>query len=194
MYHIKNDKRTELTSGLISNALNELILNNNCPNLTVTQLVKKAGVGRATFYRSFDSLEDVLRYQIDSVMKELFHTIHNKLSHLEFFYEYDLYTMFFHFWNENDAILKVLLMSNKKSLFSASFNSLYNNNLKFIQPLLDIQDSHWSYFVILRSAVFTDGLFEWIQRGKKESSEEISKILLLSFSELHMVKMSLKKS
>ncbi len=193
LYHIKNDKRTKLTAELLGNALNKLIFKDKWLDLTVTELVNEAGIGRATFYRNFDAIEDVLKYQIDISMNKLFKTLYSQLSLLDFFYEYELYTMFFTYWTANDHIIKVLLQSDNKTLFYNSFNNFYNEKLNFIKSSLGIQDSHWSYFVVLRSTIFTNGLFEWIKRGKKESPEEISKILLFSFSELHMVKMSLPK-
>ena len=194
MYHIKEDKRTKITTQLICEALTSLILEGHWENLTITALVSKAQVGRATFYRSFDFIEDVLKYQVDKAMEELFHYIYDQIKQLPYFYEIDLYSLFFEYWDQYDILLKVLIMSNQLSLFKNQFNSLYFQKLSFVQKLLNIKDSHWSYFVVLRSAILSDGLFEWIRKGKKESPEEISKILLLSFSELHLVKLSLQKS
>lgn len=193
MYHIKEDKRTKITTQLISEALTSLILENQWEKLTITALVNRAQVGRATFYRSFDFVEDVLKFQVDKAMDELFHYIYNQIKQLPYFYEIDLYNLFFKYWDQHDILLKVLIMSNQRPLFKNQFNSLYIQKLSFVQKLLKIEHSHWSYFVVLRSAILSDGLFEWIQKGKKESTEEISKILLLSFSELHLVKLSLQK-
>ncbi len=39
-------------------------------DISVTDIVKKAGVGRATFYRYFKSKEDIIVYYFDSVAKE----------------------------------------------------------------------------------------------------------------------------
>lgn len=193
MYHIKNDKRTITTTQLISNALTSLILENQWEKLTITALVNRAQVGRATFYRNFDLVEDVLKFQIDKAMEEMFNYIYSEIMHLPHFHEIDLYYHFFKYWDQHDILLKVLIMSNQLSLFKNQLNSLYLLKLSFVQKNLNIKDEHWSYFVILRSAILSDGLFEWIQKGKKESPEDISKILLLSFSELHLVKLTLQK-
>ncbi len=191
MYHIKEDKRTKITTQLISEALTSLILENQWEKLTITALVNRAQVGRATFYRSFDFVEDVLKFQVVKTMDELFHFIYDHIHQLPFFFEKDLYNLFFKYWDQHDILLKVLIMSNKQSLFKYQLTSLYFQKLSFVQKFLKIQESHWSYFVVLRSAILSDGLFEWIQKGKQECPEEISKILLLSFSDLHLVKLSL---
>lgn len=191
MYHIKEDKRTIVSTQLISEALTSLILENHWEKLTITALVSKAQVGRATFYRSFDFIEDVLKLQVDKTMDKLFDYIYVQIKQIPYFYEADLFNLFFKYWDENDILLRVLIKSNQHSLFKNQLAYLYFTKLSFVQNLLKIQDSHWNYFVVLRSSILSDGLFEWIKREKKESPEEISKILLLSFSELHLVKMSI---
>ena len=121
MYHIKEDKRTKITTRLISEALASLILENQWEKLTITALVNRAQVGRATFYRSFDFVEDVLKFQIDNAMDELFNYIYNQIKVLPYFYEMDLYKLFFQYWNQHDILLKVLITSNQRSLFKNQF-------------------------------------------------------------------------
>lgn len=191
MYHIKDDKRTKTTTKLITDALTSMILEHKWDHLTITSLTKNAQVSRATFYRSFDIVEDVLQYQVDQTLDSLFQTLFAELSQRSFFYEIELYYLFFRFWNQHDELLKILVLSNQKELFHARLTLLYKEKLSFVQKLLVISDEHWQYFVVLRSSMLSNGLFVWLEKGKKESPEEISKILLLSFSEPSSVKMSL---
>ena len=93
--------------------------------------------------------------------------------------------MFFEFWAEQNNLIQALIKSNQKALLVNKFHKLYTEKLMFIRDRLGIEPAHWPYFVALRSSMLTEGLFEWIKRGKKESPEEVSKIILLSFSELH---------
>lgn len=190
MYHIKEDKRTQVTVRLISEALVHLILNKKWEQVSITLLANKAGVGRASFYRSFDALEDVLQYQVDKAIEELFRTMFEELHQRPFFYEKDIYDFFFRFWTRYELLLKTLIFSKQKELFNRQFSTLYGEKLYFIKNLLQISDEHWPYFVTLRSTMLSSGLFEWVQKNKKESPEEISSIMLLSFSELHSAKMS----
>jgi len=194
LYHIKNDKRTAVTTNLIQDALSTLILEGQWGCFTLTKLAERAQVGRATFYRSFDAIEDVLQLQVDQAMVDLFTFIMEKIKRLPSFFETDIYNLFFQYWNRHDRLLTLLLISDQQAMFKNQLMRLYRENLTFVQRILQIQESHWAYFVILRCSVLSDGLFEWIKNGKKESPEEISRILLLSFSELHAVELSLTKS
>ena len=72
MYHIHEDKRVEKSVEQICQALNDMILEGR-PRaaLSVTALSARAGVSKATFYRSFDAIEDVLRYQVDQAVRQM---------------------------------------------------------------------------------------------------------------------------
>lgn len=192
LYHIKNDKRAFLTAQMIEDALSALIMEGEWGKFSVTLLAERAKVGRASFYRSFDTVEDVLQFQTDQAMSDLFDCIQDEMKQMSIFSETDIYTQFYRYWNRHDQLPTLLLKSGQQSIFKARLMRLYQEKLSFVRQRLHIQDSHWNYFVILRCSVLSNGLFEWLKNGKKESSEEISRILLLSFSELHDVKFSLK--
>ena len=52
---IKKDSQTYLTTALL-----QLLRTHDLDTITVTQVVKRAGVSRMAFYRNFTTLEDLL--------------------------------------------------------------------------------------------------------------------------------------
>lgn len=60
MFHVHADKRTQGSAKKISSALTELMRTKNFEQITITDLQRKIGIARTTFYRSFDNLVDVL--------------------------------------------------------------------------------------------------------------------------------------
>ena len=71
MYHIKNDQRAIRSSQLLYEALANLMREKSFDTITVTDLVETAQVGRTTFYRNFDSIEDILHMRCDQVFDEM---------------------------------------------------------------------------------------------------------------------------
>ena len=65
MYHIKNDRRCRRSADLIGSALKVLLAGKSLNDITVTDLQKVSGVGRSTFYRLFDNIDDVLLYEAE---------------------------------------------------------------------------------------------------------------------------------
>jgi hypothetical protein len=71
MYHIKNDKRCRKSAAAIVAALEQLLDRKSFMDITVTDIQKTAGVGRSTFYRLFDNIDDVVTYSVDEQFKEI---------------------------------------------------------------------------------------------------------------------------
>ena len=71
MYHIKQDQRSLRSAETIYNALDQLIRRQSFESIKVSELVEEAQVGRATFYRNFDLIEDVLRWKCEQVVGKL---------------------------------------------------------------------------------------------------------------------------
>jgi AcrR family transcriptional regulator len=71
MYHIKNDQRAVRSSQMLYEALTNLMYEKPFDTITVTDLVDMAQVGRATFYRNFDEMEDILRMRCDQTFEGL---------------------------------------------------------------------------------------------------------------------------
>ena len=53
----------------IVEALCALMKNTSFQDISITAVTKKAGVSRMSFYRNFESKEDVISYYIDYMMK-----------------------------------------------------------------------------------------------------------------------------
>ena len=71
MYHIHSDKRVNQSVESIGKALHQLIAATPYRQISVTALAKEAGVSKATFYRSFDTIDDVLRYETDQAVEQM---------------------------------------------------------------------------------------------------------------------------
>ncbi len=54
----------------ITKALIELMKKKNFEDITITELVETAGVGRVSFYRNFDSKKDILEKYLHTILEE----------------------------------------------------------------------------------------------------------------------------
>lgn len=70
MYHIKSDKRCLRSASLIVEALEKLLDEKPFMEITVSDIQRTSGVGRSTFYRLFDNIDDVVTYSIEESLKE----------------------------------------------------------------------------------------------------------------------------
>ena len=74
-----NQESNFLTREAIETALLQLLEKKDLAKISISELVKRAGVSRAAFYRNYDSKEEIL----ESVFKRSVHNIMEQLSHYD---------------------------------------------------------------------------------------------------------------
>jgi len=67
--NLHEDEHQEIINS-IEEALATLISKKNFSEITVSELVKKAGIARSTFYRNYDNKEDIIRFSIQRTLRE----------------------------------------------------------------------------------------------------------------------------
>ena len=63
MYHIVQDKRAIRSAEKVIQSLEETLINTSISDISVSRLCTQCRISRATFYRLFDNLTDVLAYR-----------------------------------------------------------------------------------------------------------------------------------
>jgi AcrR family transcriptional regulator len=67
----KNDRRSQRTRQLLSEALVQLIQEKDYSTITVNDIIERANVGRSTFYAHYQDKDDLLLDQMDRVIEFL---------------------------------------------------------------------------------------------------------------------------
>lgn len=173
MYHISNDKRTKQSSELIWNGLLKCLENKSFENITITDLQKASGVARTTFYRSFDTISDVLYWKCDIGFYEAL----NISDVMEFNNEFSLARHYFDYWLNNSKILELLIKINRQDIIY----SCHIKNAEILQEkfgkLENLPQNHNKYFMAIRTGLTISILTAWLQSGKQESTNELIEII-----------------
>lgn len=62
---------TEMIKSYIADALLILMTKKDYKDITIGEIVDKAGVNRSTYYRHFEKKDDVIRYFLDKISKDI---------------------------------------------------------------------------------------------------------------------------
>ena len=103
---MSNEGRNLYVVKHITDALLKLIRSRCLNGISISQICEEAGVGRASFYRNYESKEDVLRKYLERLIREWEKDFENK-GDLAFFSE----SMLRHFYKYLYNALSVLLLS-----------------------------------------------------------------------------------
>ncbi|MGN0709747.1 MAG: TetR/AcrR family transcriptional regulator [Anaerovoracaceae bacterium] len=178
MYHLKDDIRAERSAQMLYDALMEVIKTKPFRKVTVSDLSQVSTVSRATFYRNFDEIVDILYWQCDRLFHEVltdFTESDPDLSQEDVLLEYVL-----SFWMEPGRmkLLEILMDSGRIDII---YNGFVNNApilMDFLKEKnVPMSTDNYEYFISVRAGFFVGIIRAWIMTGKKQTPEELSGII-----------------
>ena len=163
---------TEMLNKQMGDALIELLKEKPISKISIEELTKKADVGRATFFRHFDSKEDLLSYRLVEIYKEYmcdsFDASYSDIEHS---------IKFFNYYKDTIDLHTLLLDNNLESIIFEGFRSV-------LIPLEEQSETDDLYTTFFTAYGLFGVILKWIKGGCKESSEEMAKLCrgLLSYN------------
>ena len=169
MYHVSNDKRSQKSAQLIWQGMEKALRKKPLSKLRVTDIYKQSYVSRATFYRLFDSVEDVLAYECDLIYAELVEFV----QHEAFATKQELFLCMIQKWLEQDVLVKTLAENNLVSI-------IYETHMKnrglmktlFLENAT-ISDREADYLTAVLATLIPAAVNVWYLHGKNETPQEI---------------------
>ncbi|MBR4451597.1 MAG: TetR/AcrR family transcriptional regulator [Clostridia bacterium] len=164
LLRLSNEESKKITKESIVTAVVLLCAEKPFEKITVTEIVRKAGVSRTAFYRNYDSKEDVLKELGAGVIKKLNDFFEGKK------YNRDGRALLFDLLNsikKNASTVKLLLSSNQ-IVFEILCGPTY------LEQFLLQETSENRYDTIVIESMIKKVIIEWFKAGMKESPEYIA--------------------
>ena len=163
---------TDMLNKQMGDALIELLKEKPISKISIEELTKKADVGRATFFRHFDSKEDLLSYRLVEIYKEYMGD-----SYDASYADIEHSIKFFNYYKDTIDLHTLLLDNNLESIIFEGFRSV-------LIPLEEQSETDDLYTTFFTAYGLFGVILKWIKGGCKESSEEMAKLCrgLLSYN------------
>jgi AcrR family transcriptional regulator len=161
-------------------ALLLLMEQKNYQDITVTDIAKKAGVSRMTYYRTYSSKEDILiQYFNDVALNFLNHVQNQKNITL-----YELNVAFFTFFGEHRNLISLL---RKANLIELSFQTFIGQLERFYLEVHgnDNIDTSTNYYIHFIAGGLSIALIPWIEHGCLETPEQMAKLIASFINDSH---------
>lgn len=174
MYHIKSDRRSQASAAEIVRGLQTCLKTQPLRTVTVTDIHRATGISRATFYRLFDTPEDVLIYQLDQMTRAALDTYDGR----EEASTAQLLEKSIALGLENHAFLRALVENGRLDLLFSyterSFLQLDRENRLFPG---DMAPAEREYVIANLSMAMVASQITWSRNGQKESPQELMRYL-----------------
>lgn len=166
------DKRKELNQIVkesIAQSVFLLMEEKPFSDITITEIIQKAGVARASFYRNFSYKEEAIRYYLVEKMKQF--KLQHKQSGIKLYhYEAILNTMQFVINYKHEL----------KSLFTAGLSQILleaiNTYLFDVYPV-ETHKAAEKYILYSYGGSLFNIIYHWVSSGLQESPEEIAQMI-----------------
>lgn len=161
-----NPKTTAFLKECLADALIQLLEATPIEKITITEIAELAGVGRTTYFRNFNSKDEMLSFKLILLWERWVEEHHIRTRRR---YSEENVLTFFQF---NYSIRELLVLMYSRGLQS----SLYGAFHLYWKPM-DDADPRECYL----SSVYSYGIFgildAWITRGFRETPEQMAEIL-----------------
>lgn len=150
-------------------ALFRLMNQKNYSDITTTELIREAKVARATFYRNFYTKEDIIKYFLDLLQKELFIQLpetQRKIVSLENLFAPKLMTQILELSFSYALKNKFYLVT----LYKNGLGDVAQNTLNVFATNITVEQNSDSYYrlLFLQGAAY-NLLMQWLVSGANES-------------------------
>lgn len=135
----------------------------------MTDVQRMSGVGRATFYRIFDNITDVLSYLCDDIFEKVgckyegTNNFNSKESLLNFIQEL----------MENKALLKAIVDCNRMDILYNAHAKFIGNSVEVFFPNMSFPNEQLNYLLMTMTACVSASLVAWLKNGAYETSEQL---------------------
>ena len=177
MYHSTQDQRSMRSREMLYEGLAKLIQQKNFSAITVTDLVTAANVGRTTFYRNFDQIEDVLWMRCDQVVEGL---INYLLEYRQTHPNEPTTTVLkpiLHYFYQHSELIELLIKAKRVYIFEEILLSRFEPFKGMFKAFYRMEEDYVDYMMVARIGGLTKVLLHWIETGKKQTPDQLAEKL-----------------
>ena len=174
MYHIKKDQRAVRSAESIYEALVTLMSQKEFDKIKVSEIVKQAQIGRATFYRNFDVQEDVLRWRCDQIAVKLIPYITSFTRSQPNTSRTTYLKPILRFFYLDSTIIELLIEAGRVDILQVAVQEWLERFGPKAVALLDVPEAYLNYWVALRTGALVSILVQWVKDGKPHAPDDLA--------------------
>lgn len=162
---MEQEKINILVKDFITDALIELLKKKTLDKISITEIVTKAGVGRVSFYRNFESKEDIIDKCLTKITDNFI-----KTSGISF--------------KDNDTRTYIITLFNHLEKYKEFTHNIYKSNCLYLvekqfRRIFEMRNYNYSEY---KKQFYIGGIYNiyhyWLVNGFKEKPEQIANNLV----------------
>lgn len=174
-YRPSGSEANKLTKECLQKALVYLMKERNFEKISVTELVKKSGVSRQSFYRNYRSKEAILKDMWQNIYGQMAETLQDKKYQKDtYLWYYDMFALI----KENGTTIELLVKAKLHITEGDGMFSLFQN----VFPAEDMEEK---YAMSAYEGALKAVINQWFEEGMKEEVAEMAALCSRLFGDCH---------
>lgn len=187
MYEKNNmDARIRHTITWTYEAIIVLLKDYRYEDITVSDVIKKAGISRATFYRHFKSKEEVVKVAVDMFFSSFDTELQRYYKNNQEEDELYLIQHFFERIGKENHLVHLVIKANLQGLMIEGIRKIIYTQKEEFYGLIKTDKTTEEYTIDLVALSAWGLIARWMKNGQKESTKELSHIYVSSFKHIYL--------
>ena len=182
----KLDMRIKYTREWTFEALSKLLEIKTYQDIKISEIIHKAGISRATFYRNFNNKDDIVILKVKMMFFD-FHkdmlTYYQKEGMIDELY---LIQHFFSVVDQEEKVIDTVIKTNLEYTMVDGITEIINYHKERFYELVKTNKKTEDYIVDMVASSCWTMLSRWHKSGKEESSSQLAKIYLSAFRSVYI--------
>jgi AcrR family transcriptional regulator len=159
----------------LKDALLQLMEGKPYQSITIKEITDKAALSRRTFYRNFNSKEEILALHFQTICQEYT----EKLSSKNQLFMPDITLVFFEFWSKHIHFLKLLKKNHLYYLLLENLNEFVPDVYRIFKGKMNEyeSDEDLRYVLAFSTGGFWNMLALWMDDGHVKQPKQLSKVI-----------------
>ncbi len=182
----KVDMRVKYTREWTFEALYRLLEVKKYEKIKISEIITKAGISRATFYRNFNTKDDIVKLKVKTFFNEVFISLYERIKDFNQKDELFLIQSFFKRVDEEEKLIDTVIKTKLEYLMVSGILELINLRREQFYSIVTVNKNTETYTMeIVASSAWTL-LSKWHRSGKEESSGELANIYSQAFNSIYI--------
>lgn len=187
MFNIeKVDMRIKYTREWTFDSLAKLLETKKYEDINISEIIRKAGISRATFYRNFSTKDDVIKIKIKTFFESFYNDIIESFVQADPEDEIFLINSFFKRIDEEESFVETVIKAKLDYLMIEGILALINMHKDQFYAIVRTNKKAEEYTMeIVASSAWTL-LSRWHRTGKEQTPQELSTIYATAFKSVYI--------
>lgn len=166
----EQDPRYIRCEEILRESLKKLIVEKKLNDINITNLCKKAGIDRKTFYLHYNNIDDLLF----AILNELNNVFIDRIKNLNINNLNILVFEYINFINEEHSFFETIITSESYSyILSRNIKNFFESVHDIYKPIRSINKNKQSLIIAFINNTFFTIYKQWVLDGKKISIDEL---------------------